>query len=582
MDELIQNLKRAGVLQSPFVTAAFHAIDRRDFVPAEHQHEAYGDYPLPIGGGQTISQPFTVAFLLDLLDPRPGETILDIGAGSGWQATLLAHVVSQEEGQESPHQNKFGAGQAKVKSQKSGKVYAIERIPELCRLARANISKYGFIQQGTAELHCGDATGGLPDAAPFDKIIAAASASEIPVAWKQQLKTGGVMVAPIQASIWRYRKLGPDEWKAEEFPGFAFVPLVTKEARSGERGAGSGRMRSLVGIFLAVAALLGIFLALPKTIPPDSAEIKILPGTGSRAIGDLLKTQGIIRSKWAFVTYAALTGKASDLKPGIYALERRVTIPGLVSLLARGEPYPNERFITIPEGWDLRDISAYFEKNSIASSRELYAVTGEPARRYPPGVRFPPPELMKSLPAVLTERPAAASLEGYLYPDTYRVFRNASAADIVQKMLENLDKKLRPELRQEIRRQERSIADVITVASLVEKEVPGTAERRIVAGILWKRLELGIPLQVDATVNYITGKRETPSAADLAIDSPYNTYRSRGLPPGPIANPGIEAVETTIYSEPSDYRYYLSGRDGETIFSRTLPEHAAARAKYLK
>lgn len=571
MDELIQNLKRSGVLRSPHVEAAFRAIDRKDFVPAEYHNEAYGDYPLPIGSGQTISQPFTVAFMLDLLDPRPGEKILDIGAGSGWQTSLLAHVVSEKGGP-------------------TGKVHAIERISELCELAQANISKYGFIERGTVKFHCGDATRGLPNEAPFDKLIAAASASDIPAAWKEQLKIGGVMVAPVQASIWRYVKIGRDEWKAEELPGFAFVPLIQKENRKEKKEKRGGQntdrenewVRFAFGGLLTAVAFLGIFLALPKTIPPGRERIEILPGTGSRTIGDLLRSRGIVRSKWAFVTYAALTGRASELKPGIYELGNRITVPALVSLLARGEPYPNERFITIPEGWDLRDIRAYFEKNGIASSPELYAVTGEPARRYPKGVRFPPPELIRDLPSVLAEKPAATSLEGYLYPDTYRVFRNASAADIVKKMLENFDQKFRPELRQEIRRQGKSIAAVIIIASLVEKEVPGIDDRRTVAGILWKRLELGIPLQVDATVNYITGKRETPSAADLAIDSPYNTYRYRGLPPAPIANPGVEAVETAIHPQPSDYRYYLSGRDGKTIFSRTLEEHAAARAKYLK
>ena len=212
MDELIRNLKGSGVLKSTRVAAAFQTIDRKDFVPTEYQREAYGDYPLPIGSGQTISQPFTVAFMLDLLDPRPGEKILDIGAGSGWQTALLACVVSEGD--------------------QKGKVHAIERIPELCELARANISRYGFIEQGTVELHCGDATQGLPDKAPFDKIIAAAGASEIPRAWKEQLKTGGTIVAPVGNSIWHYEKRLHGEWNIKEFPGFVFVPLVTKEARS--------------------------------------------------------------------------------------------------------------------------------------------------------------------------------------------------------------------------------------------------------------------------------------------------------------------------------------------------------------
>ena len=127
MDELVRELKRQGVLRSPLVEQAFRAIDRKDFVRPEHRAEAYGNYPLPIGEGQTISQPYTVAFMLDLLDPRPGERILDVGAGSGWQAALLAHMVSPMD-----ESQRMGS---------RGRVYAMERSPELCRFAKTKIGR---------------------------------------------------------------------------------------------------------------------------------------------------------------------------------------------------------------------------------------------------------------------------------------------------------------------------------------------------------------------------------------------------------------------------------------------------------
>lgn len=611
MDEFIRELKRAGVLSSPHVEAAFRAIDRKDFVPPEYRDKAYADHPLPIGNGQTISQPYTVAFMLDLLDPRPGEKILDVGAGSGWQSTLLAHVVSQnDQNGEIDENDKIGKRLHRAQrfiqpsdssNSSRGKVYAVERISELCKLARRNIGKYGFLERGTVELRCGDAAGGLPNEAPFDKIIAAAAGDELPAAWRDQLKIGGVIVAPIGSSIWRYTKRGLDALDSKEFRGFAFVPLIREDRkqqitdsrnqkrengkRKMENGGEGGvrrrrRSRFIAFCILTAAGAVAYTLLVPVAFP-KTVRIDIAPGSGSRAIADQLKSKDIIRSKWLFLAYAALTGKSSSLKPGAYEFGERIAIPSLVAMLVRGEPYPNERFITIPEGWDLRDIGNYLEVNGVAARRDLYAVTGDPARRYDAGHRFPPREF-PDIPAVIAAKPPSAILEGWLYPDTYRVFRNASAADIVAKMLENFDRKLTSDLRAEIARRGKSVTDIITLASLIEKEVAGPEDRRVVAGILWGRLAADMALQVDATVNYITGKRETPSANDLAIDSPYNTYRYRGLPPTAISNPGINAIRAAVFPQASDYAYYLSTPDGRTIFSRTFEEHTRAKARYLR
>ncbi len=202
-DKLIEELIREGYLKTPSIIEAFRKIDRADFVPAEHKRSVYVNAPLPIGEGQTISQPLTVAFMLELLEPKEGERILDIGAGSGWTAALLAEIVGDE-----------------------GEVIAIERISKLKEQAEENISKYGFIEKGTVKVIRGDGVGGYKKESPYDKIIAAAAGRIVPRAWKSQVKVGGKIVAPIRSSVFSLRKIDQNNFETREYFGFAFVPLV--------------------------------------------------------------------------------------------------------------------------------------------------------------------------------------------------------------------------------------------------------------------------------------------------------------------------------------------------------------------
>ena len=208
MNPLPSYLLRTGVFKSGKILEEFGVIDRADFVPDELKSMAYADEALLIGGGQTISQPYTVAFMLNLLDQQPGEKIMDVGAGSGWQTALLAYIVGN-----------------------TGKVFAIERVPELCEFGLANVQKYNFIASGVVEWFCQDATLGLPDKAPLDKIIAAASIVDlkVPKAWEEQLKVGGKMVVPISNSIWLFIKQKDGTFHEKEFPGFVFVPFIKND-----------------------------------------------------------------------------------------------------------------------------------------------------------------------------------------------------------------------------------------------------------------------------------------------------------------------------------------------------------------
>ena len=210
---LVKKLIDDGYLKSQSVIEAFSHIDRADFVLPEDKENAYADMPLSIGHGQTISQPLTVAFMLELLTPKKGDRVLDVGAGSGWQTALLAHICGVDSSE---------------KSNNAPFVAAIERIPELAKMAEQNISKYGFMENCSVMVVNGDGARGFPEMAPFDCIICAASAPEIMTAWKEQLKVGGRIVAPLENSIVLLEKTGADSFERKEFFGFSFVPLVSE------------------------------------------------------------------------------------------------------------------------------------------------------------------------------------------------------------------------------------------------------------------------------------------------------------------------------------------------------------------
>lgn len=181
-------------------------------------------------------------------------------------------------------------------------------------------------------------------------------------------------------------------------------------------------------------------------------------------------------------------------------------------------------------------------------------------------------------------KPRDASLEGYLFPDTYRVFTDEALAQLTAKATAEMAEAVQQRLSEpQPVPHSLSIHEVLTLASIVEREVATDQDRRNVADVFLKRLDIGMPLQSDATVNYVTGKSVTrPTAADLAASSLYNTYRNRGLPPGPIAMPSISAIQAVLHPTSNPYFYFLSAVDGTTIFSRTGEEHAAAKRKYLK
>lgn len=202
---LIDNLIKEDWLKTPEIIEAFRKIKRIDFLPEDSKDLANLNEALPIEYGQTISQPLVVAFMLELLQPRVGEKILDIGSGSGWTTALLAEIVGER-----------------------GKIIAVEIVPELKKFGEKNVAKYNFIEKGIVEFICADGSNGYQKEAPFDKILASASAEKLPLAWKEQLKIEGKIVTPIGSSIWQFYKKTEKEFESIEYPGFAFVPLIEK------------------------------------------------------------------------------------------------------------------------------------------------------------------------------------------------------------------------------------------------------------------------------------------------------------------------------------------------------------------
>lgn len=319
--------------------------------------------------------------------------------------------------------------------------------------------------------------------------------------------------------------------------------------------------------FVAVRAL--------DTSNTEVFDFTATKGQGAREIAAALEKEGLISNDFYFNFYAWRSRSTNLLKAGEYELSPSMAIPEIAQILKEGRVKVDLGIkVTVPEGFKTSEIES------------VLIVAGLPVRKSElteaVGVSAPLAYEIFGFDFLL-DLPSRATIDGFLFPDTYFFARDSDLHGVVKKMLQNFGEKVQESLRVKMKARGKNLYEVVILASLLEKEVRDFQDMKLASGVFWKRMEIGMPLQVDATLAYLTGKKTGEiTNDDKLIDSPYNTYKYRGLPPSPIANPGLNAIRAATEPEASDYLYYLSTPQGETIFSKTLDEHNTNRAKYLR
>ncbi len=324
---------------------------------------------------------------------------------------------------------------------------------------------------------------------------------------------------------------------------------------------------ALVGIFgIAMLVNLGLF---ERIYRPDPAEItiKIKKGDNLRSVGDELEAKGIIYNKNIFIITGRLLGYQDEIIPGEYTFTNGLTN---IDILKKITDVNSVRYytITIPEGMNIRQIG-----------RLLHRQLGLDSARF---VRETYNDSLISLLGV-----QADNLEGYLFPETYQVSLSASAnneLEIIKIMASQFRKMITPELKDEMEKKNLTLKEVITMASIIEGETRHEPEKKIIAGVYYNRLKKRMKLEADPTVQYILpdGPKRRLVYSDLKYPSPYNTYLNRGLPPGPINNPGLSSIMAAINPEKNNYLYFVAKGDGSHRFAETYTEHKKNIAEYKK
>lgn len=302
----------------------------------------------------------------------------------------------------------------------------------------------------------------------------------------------------------------------------------------------------------------------------EEKEFIIESGDSVELIAEKLREEKLIKSKSIFKIYAKLSGNQSSFRNGSYQLNFNMNIKEITAELTKKIFLKPEERLTFIEGWNLKDYTKLLLEKNIANSEEFLKLS----KNFSNQEKY----------LFLNSKPINQGLEGYLFPDTYRFFTDVSTEEVIEKMLSNFDKKLTIKMREDILSQGKTIHEIITMASIIEKEVRSEKDMKIVSGIFWNRIKNKQALESCATLAYILGVNKPQySYEDTRIESPYNTYINRGLPPGPIANPGIKAIESAIYPENTKYNYFLTDLEtGKTIFSETYNEHLINKNKHIK
>lgn len=309
-------------------------------------------------------------------------------------------------------------------------------------------------------------------------------------------------------------------------------------------------MKHLLTVVFLIAG--GIFLSLlffdaPLTKPHEDV-VSIQRGLSVSDAAHLLKKNGSIRFEPVFSALVTLFGGKSGVIAGVYAVSERENVVSLARRFSKGTTALKTLKITIPEGVTNAQIADILEKSLIAFDSEKFKILARP-------------------------------YEGYLFPDTYSFLPSATPEEVIAVMRNTFNEKT-ASLKTRVDNFGRPFAEVVTMASILEKEARQSETRRVVAGILWKRMSIGMPLQVDAVFGYILEKNGyAPTLDDLKIKSPYNTYLNRGLPPTPIGNPGFGAIEDALTPTKTPYLYYLTDKEGNIYYAKTFTEHVNNKQK---
>lgn len=318
-------------------------------------------------------------------------------------------------------------------------------------------------------------------------------------------------------------------------------------------GANDKRSRNLLIVVLSIVLLSTVFsfLTLPPFGFPQNKTLTIRNGATLADVSALFANENIIRSQRFFELCARIVGGEKPILAGQYAFNEPISACAVAIRVARGiSGIPAVR-ITIPEGMSNKEMAAVFEKNIPSFDTAAFLEI-------------------------------ARSQEGFLFPDTYFVREDASVQEVQELLAGNFNKRIEA-WKGEIESSGHTLREIVIMASILEKEAQTDEDKALVAGILWKRISLGMPLQVDATFMYLLGKKSSElTAADLQMKSAYNTYRNKGLPGGPIGNPGIKSIRAAIHPTTSPYLYYLSDDEGAMHYAKTFTEHKTNKEKYLR
>ncbi len=322
-----------------------------------------------------------------------------------------------------------------------------------------------------------------------------------------------------------------------------------------------------VGLLLMIVlGLLQLYSMYVKSAPKDGEPIEFVvqEGQGASAIASALKSNNLIGSEFWFKVYVKISGNSRSLMPGEFTITKGDSYRNIVRILLQSSE--EEIQVTFPEGFSLRQMEQRVVALFDVTEEEWREVTGSESS-------------LESHPFVIaSKKPDNVDLEGYLFPDTYRFFADATAEDIARTMIDEMERRTKDIDPSGVG----TMHEFLTLSSIVQKEVATVADKKRVAGIFLNRLDIGMALQSDATVNYFTLKgMPSPTFADIAIKHPYNTYTIVGLPPGPIASPGTLVMEAVANPERHDYYFFLTSPDGTAYYAKTYEEHLANRV-YLR